>query len=130
MAVLPLTAIPTEPELPTSRGPLSEFVLTHLQYPPHALPSLAVDVIDPLSEDDLQLALYCCYELHYRGFEQVDPEWEWEPSLLGFRRQLESAFERALRSAVRTPQLRPGDDIASALRALVDRADGPSLSAY
>ena len=28
---------------------------------------------------DLQLALYMCYELHYRGFSGVDPTWEWNP---------------------------------------------------
>ena len=29
--------------------------------------SAAVEQTDPYGED-LQLALYCCYELHYRGF--------------------------------------------------------------
>jgi len=41
-----------------------------------------VDVADPLADDDLHLALYCCYELHYRGFDGVDPGWEWDPHLL------------------------------------------------
>jgi hypothetical protein len=36
-------------------------------------------------EEDLQLALYCLYELHYRGFEGVSDEWEWHPGLLAFR---------------------------------------------
>ena len=49
--------------------------------------------IDP---EDLQLALYCCYELHYRGFEGVDDAWEWEPSLLAFRGELERRFEAEL----------------------------------
>jgi hypothetical protein len=39
---------------------------------------------DPLSID-LQLALYVCYELHYRGFAGVDPGWEWDASLLHLR---------------------------------------------
>ena len=34
---------------------------------------------------DLQLALYMCYELHYRGFAGVDPTWEWNPGLLHLR---------------------------------------------
>ena len=41
---------------------------------------------------DLQLALYMCYELHYRGFAGVDPTWEWNPGLLHLRAQLERAF--------------------------------------
>lgn len=41
---------------------------------------------------DLQLALYVCYELHYRGFAGVDPGWEWNPGLLYLRSHLENAF--------------------------------------
>lgn len=41
---------------------------------------------------DLQLALYVCYELHYRGFAGVDPGWEWNPGLLHLRAQLENVF--------------------------------------
>lgn len=47
--------------------------------------------------DDLQLALYLCYELHYRGFSGVDPSWEWEPGLLRLRGQMERHFLAALR---------------------------------
>ncbi len=43
---------------------------------------------DPFG-DDLHLSLYVCYELHYQGFDDVDPEWEWDPPLLGLRRDLE-----------------------------------------
>lgn len=41
---------------------------------------------------DLQLALYMCYELHYRGFASVDPGWEWNPTLLALRAELERVF--------------------------------------
>jgi len=34
---------------------------------------------------DLQLALHVCYELHYRGFAQVDDRWEWDGGLLHLR---------------------------------------------
>jgi hypothetical protein len=53
---------------------------------PHVLP------VDALSDDDLHLALYLCYELHYRGLAGADADWEWDPALLSFRAQLESAF--------------------------------------
>lgn len=48
--------------------------------------------------DDLHLALYVCYELHYRGFAGVDPRSEWDPELLGLRRELEDRFLGALRA--------------------------------
>jgi hypothetical protein len=51
-----------------------------------------------LTDDDGQLALYCCYELHYQGFTGVPDAWEWEPQILGFRRSLERGFERLLRA--------------------------------
>jgi Iron-containing redox enzyme len=54
----------------------------------------AVD--DPLADDDLQLALYLCFELHYRSFPGVDPAWEWSPALLAVRALLEEAFFDAL----------------------------------
>lgn len=54
---------------------------------------------DPWSLD-LQLALYMCYELHYRGFAGVDPTWEWNPALLHLRGQLERAFLAAVRRDV------------------------------
>jgi Iron-containing redox enzyme len=49
---------------------------------------------------DVQLALYACYELHYRGFAGVDPGWEWNPGLLHLRAQLEEAFLAAVQRDV------------------------------
>jgi hypothetical protein len=57
-------------------------------------------VEDPLGDDDLQLALYLCFELHYRSFPGVDPGWEWSPELLAVRAQLERAFLDALAAAL------------------------------
>jgi Iron-containing redox enzyme len=85
------------PPLPRSRGPLSLAVFAMLRGEPpvRADPADA----DPYG-DDLQLALYCCYELHYRGFAGVPDECEWSPGLLALRRELERVFERALRADV------------------------------
>ncbi|MBL1076873.1 iron-containing redox enzyme family protein [Nocardia sp. 2] len=47
---------------------------------------------------DAQLSLHTCYGLHYRGFEDVDPEWEWDPGLLGLRAVLERRFLEWLRA--------------------------------
>ena len=51
---------------------------------------------DAIIDEDLQLSLYCCYELHYRGLPGVSDDWEWEPCLLELRRRLEVAFEEQL----------------------------------
>jgi hypothetical protein len=118
--------------LPQPRGEISAGLLQALVQPVHriAAPPPAAPA-DPLSDQDLQLALYCCYELHYRGLPGVADEWEWEPSLLGLRRELEAAFEAALLEAVPQP---PAPDTAAevdlALRAIADADDGPSLSRH
>ncbi|HYX83904.1 MAG TPA: iron-containing redox enzyme family protein [Gaiellales bacterium] len=82
---------------------------------------------DPLGDDDLHLALYCCYELHYRSFDGVDPLWEWNPQLLAVRRELEAPFETALRAGVEVDDLGP-EDVEPTIRQTVERDDGPSLS--
>ncbi len=86
------------PVLPSPRGPLSEFVVDHLRQAPGALPS-APDPSGDWTDDDLQLALYVCYELHYRSFADVDERWEWHPDLLRFRARLEDVFEAGVRAA-------------------------------
>ena len=83
--------------LPEPRGELTEALFTALRAPVHTLPSLPVpDADDVLRDEDLQLALYCSYELHYRGLPDVDDAWEWEPSLLALRRSLEERLEDAV----------------------------------
>jgi hypothetical protein len=86
---------------------------------------------DALADDDLQLALYCCYELHYSGFSGIDEHWEWDPWLLGQRARLEAVFEDALRDAVGEDACAPpAAEIDLALRAIADADDGPSLSRH
>ena len=63
---------------------------------PHPLRAAATHSFD----EDLQLSLYCCYELHYQGLPGVSDDWEWEPSLLELRGCLEGAFEKRLHSAL------------------------------
>jgi hypothetical protein len=91
------------------------------------MPELAGEA---LSDDDFHLALYACYELHYRGFAGVDPGWEWEPSLLGFRRRLEERFEAALAGAVAVPSPVAAQQIPEVLAWLIATDQGPSLSRY
>jgi hypothetical protein len=93
---------------------------------------MAVSADDGLSGEDLHLSLYVCYELFYRSFEEVDPRWEWEPSLLAVRGELEAAFEEALEARIGDPAPDGYDPLRmdESLREVADGDDAPSLSRY
>jgi hypothetical protein len=118
----------TEPILPNARGPLSACLLAHLSHAPHELPRLPTVVGDVCRDEDIMLALYVAYELHYRGFAGVDECWEWEPSLIRERTRLERAFERSLRAAIVVGAVAPAE-VTDELRALTT-GEGPSLSRW
>ena len=93
--------------LPEPRGPLSEALCRDLA----TSTALSATAVDPaqladgsvaLTDDDLQLSLAVCYELHYRGFDGVSEDWEWDPALIGLRSGLERRHLAALRSSPRT----------------------------
>jgi hypothetical protein len=121
-----------EPALPWATGPLSSTVLGLLacrppqrSFTPVALP---IGDADPYGLD-LHLALYVCYELHYRGFAGVDPRWEWNPVLLALRGQLEEVFLEAVRRDV--GEIADDDTAAAEMDALcVEPADGTGPSYY
>jgi hypothetical protein len=120
------------PRLPEPRGPLTEILCDRLRESPAARFETAPELgdVDGLADDDLHLALYLCYELHYRGLAGVDSGWEWEPSLIGFRNGLESRFLSAL-----TEELGPAPDIApeelgAAVFRMVAEDEGASLSRF
>lgn len=116
---------PAGPRLPAARGPLSAAVREYL---------LGTGPLPPTEEaagasaygDDLQLALYLCYELHYRGFAGVSPEREWDPALLSVRAALEQRFLTALRAD--TPVHDTVDDALAEL--LVEPVDGAGVSHF
>lgn len=112
------------PCLPRPRGPLSEALLEALHSPPHRVRLPQAVPADVLGDEDVQLALYCCYELHYQGLPGVDDGWEWEPSLMELRSRLEAAFEAQLRSAL--PE--EGIDAADVPAALWQMASGDGFS--
>lgn len=110
--------------LPRPRGPLSEGVVAALRGEPGPV-RLPVHDADPFGAD-LAVALHTCYELHYRGFDGVDPDWEWEPGLLAARRELERPFLAALRAAVGD-----GEDVAGVLdELLVEHVPGAGVSHF
>ncbi|MGN0099421.1 MAG: iron-containing redox enzyme family protein [Dietzia sp.] len=122
----PAPAAPTTaPPLPRPCGPLSEAVVEALATGrTDGLPEVP-DGVEALGRD-LQLTLYTLYELHYRGFEGVDPDAEWDPQLLRLRRDLERVFLRYLRDAVE-----PGDDPVAEMDALsVEATSGTGPSWY
>ncbi|MER6448122.1 iron-containing redox enzyme family protein [Streptomyces venezuelae] len=88
------------PRLAQRRGPLSAAVADALRSGgPPSYATGSVPEADPWGED-LQLALYLLYELHYRGFHGVDDAREWDPDLLRLRRAMETRFLDALRTAL------------------------------
>jgi hypothetical protein len=93
-----------------------------------ALLCAAVD--DPLADDDLQLALYLCFELHYRSFPGIDPGWEWSPTLLAVRGVLEEAFFDALEAEVGPGGPVDPAKVGDTLFQLEAGDDGVSLSRY
>jgi hypothetical protein len=116
---------------PAPRGELSALLLEHLGPTVRTLPTASVAAVDdPLADEDLQLALYLAYELHYRGLAGVDPDWEWEPSLLGLRREIEQRMLTALRDLVGGPDgAPPAEEMDIVLRELAED-EGPSLSRH
>ncbi|PQM49461.1 hypothetical protein C1Y40_00311 [Mycobacterium talmoniae] len=125
-----IAPIRNEPALPAGYGPLSTTVHNWLTGPaPHVsdFDGLASNA-DPYGLD-LQLALYLCYELHYRGFAGVDPTWEWNPSLLQLRAQLEQVFLAGVRRDV--GPIPPHTTAADEMDALsVEPVEGTGLSWY
>ncbi|MCF3123461.1 iron-containing redox enzyme family protein [Streptomyces arenae] len=104
-----------QPDLPHPCGELSSRVIGALRSGAvTAAPASPHDVTaaEPYG-DDLQLALYVLYELHYQGFSGVDPALEWDPHLLALRRLLEQRFLTALRTATapRSDAARTLDDL-------------------
>ncbi|MCC9174164.1 iron-containing redox enzyme family protein [Arthrobacter sp. zg-Y179] len=87
---------------------------------------------DLLRDEDLQLTLFCLYELHYSGLDGVEDAAEWDPELIRVRARLEAAFEDVLRRAVPVPELPAPESeaVAETLFRLAADDDGPSVSRF
>lgn len=120
-----------QPVLPEPRGPISLSVIellaerAPLRYLTKVETSLAD--ADPAGVD-LQLALYLCYELHYRGFAGVDAGWEWNPGLLYLRGRLEDLFLDDVRRGV--GEIEPGTGALDELDALCVEPVGGTGPSY
>ncbi len=122
--------------LPLPRGPVTDILIDELRRPPHDLPPRlgaelrASAAAAALDDEDQQLAMYVCYELHYRGFDEVDDDWEWHPSLLALRRTAEERLDRALDKVVARPASAGPAELPWALAELAATDMGPSLAAF
>ncbi|MFE1126922.1 iron-containing redox enzyme family protein [Streptomyces albidoflavus] len=110
----------TRPRLPEPRGPVSAGVVEALRSGGSPVTDGAEATADPYGED-LQLALYVLYELHYQGFAgaPADDSREWDPGLLALRATLEQPFLAALRADAERPA-----SAAAALDALLVEPPG------
>lgn len=128
--------------LPKPSGPIGTELQNIVKQPPAddaSVTGLAAAVrtarqvsADVLNDDDFQRSLFCLYQLHYSGFEDVDDGWEWHSGLLGIRTMMERRFESEVRSRTVMPPL-PGQDansVAQALFAMAAVDDGPSLPRF
>jgi Iron-containing redox enzyme len=120
------------PSLPAPRGPLSDRVIETLEGPAQSnRTDLPTDVAAGALGEDFQLTLYVLYELHYRGFAEVDARWEWSPNLIALRSELEADFEATLRKRVHlwegeADPARLGETIMK----LIEADNGPQLSRH
>jgi hypothetical protein len=122
--------------LPDARGPLSERLVRDLATraelsarTTETAQRLADAPGDGLTDEDLQLSLAVCYELHFRGFDEVDDAWEWNPGLIGLRTALERRHLAALQELV-GPVPVTGEPIDVQLTRAIAEDDGPSLSSF
>ena len=127
--------------LPTPRGDLSLALNNALLCNPSEdstayLATVAKDrlgsSLDVIDDEDLQLSLFVLYELHYRGFAEVDDRWEWNPGLISLRAKIEEGFEDALRDVAGSiSSVEPSSsEVARALFALAANDAGPSVSKF
>jgi hypothetical protein len=130
-------------KLPQPRGPVSAALATALDRAPHDLDPALGDLLampgaDPaalLRDEDLQLTLFILYELAYRGWDGVDDDWEWQPSLVRLRGRAEERLEAGLRAATAPYADTVPDEITAAavarlLAGMAGEDLGPSLSKY
>ena len=119
-------------QLPRERGPISRHVIRSLASDVDPAPTLAPVLSDVLDNDDVQLALWTLYELHYRGFDGVHPDREWDLGLLELRRTIERRFELELREATggHLAGLPPAGDVGEQVFDMVAADDSPSAASF
>jgi hypothetical protein len=120
-------------KLPPPRGPLTEYLSGLLHRGSNSVVPVS-DVPMPegdvLADEDLQLCLYLCYQLHFEGIEDVADDNEWDPDVLALRGVLEDRFELALRAEIPSFPQAAARDVPGLLTDLIAAQDGPSVSKF
>jgi hypothetical protein len=115
---------------PSPRGPISEALIASLKGDARRLAPPGSPSSDPLADEDLELALFLLYELHYRGIDGVPDGREWDPELIALRRSLEDHPIEALEAlAPRRVGVLP-ERVGALLFELSEADDSPSLSGH
>ena len=90
--------------LPEARGDLTFALVDALRRDdPDCCPRPSSPAADPLTDDELQLALWICYELHYRGFDDVGADGSGSPSCSACAASSRRSLLGALRARVAVP---------------------------
>lgn len=115
--------------LPDPRGPLTSALFAHLrgEGPPPAQGDVASCALD---DEDAQLALYVSYELHYRGFDEVDDALEWDLGVLALRRAMEEGFLAEIRGLVPEAEDVAPDRVGATLFDMAAADGGRSVARY
>jgi heme oxygenase-like protein len=118
--------------LPPIRGPWTEGLYALLLSDASVADGgdFSYDGPNPLDDDDLQMALYLCYELHYAGLHGVDDRMEWSPLVLMYRASMERQLELGMRSLIGQDQEHGLCSVGDELQRLVCEDQGPPLSRY
>ncbi len=123
-------------KLPPARGRLSAWLFATLGGDPDGTiifpePPRSSGALQPAwHDDDFQLALWVCYELHYRGFDDVHENWQWHPTVIAFQVELERRWVASLRALVGEPAAVAPGEVPRALRELTEADGGPNLAGY
>ncbi|TKV29051.1 iron-containing redox enzyme family protein [Arthrobacter sp. NamB2] len=128
---------------PSPRGDISALVLAVIsgtvesqQEPLLRLDRLVESAVaataDILHDDNLQLALFCLYELHYSGIDGAGDDWEWNPDLLRVRHRIEAALEARVRDEVVLGSLpeATSEAVCQELFRMTGEDSGPSMSRF
>ena len=112
--------------LPKPRGVFSADVFEALRSDPSRLADKQPTEAE--IPEDAAIVLWALYELHFRGFEDVEEDLEWHPAALRLRGRLEAELESRLRD--RWAGEAPEGDFAEAFFDFVDGFEGPSLARF
>lgn len=110
---------------PRPRGTMSEHVFAALRGQTPLDPTIA-----PSSREDSAITLWSSYELHHRGFDDVDESWEWDPDLLRVRAGLERALEERVRTLVGDLPAAGDDPVQTLIDLIENHDDGPGVSTH